>query len=57
MKDPNQFSPFIVPLSYHGSGLMKGKVNTLNLITSNGNILQDGLELTGAKKENEPEHS
>jgi hypothetical protein len=57
MKDPNQFSPFIVPLSYHGSRLMEGKVNTLNLITSNGNILQDGLELTGAKKENEPEHS
>ena len=36
-----------------GTGQMKGKVNTLNLIASNGNILQDGLELAGAKKENE----
>ena len=52
MKDPNQFITFIVPLSQLGSGLMKGKVNTLNLIASNGNIVQDGLELAGAKKEN-----
>ena len=30
--------------------MTKGKVNTLNLIASNGNILQDGLELVGAKE-------
>ena len=33
-----------------GTGQMKGKVNTLNLIASNVNILQDGLELAGAKE-------
>jgi hypothetical protein len=28
---------------------MKGKSNTLNLIASNGNIVQDGLELAGVR--------
>ena len=36
---------------------MKGKVNTLNLIVFNGNIVQAGLEIAGAQKEKETEHS